>query len=105
MLNRANEVLEKNATREELMEFAYVDILASIASTFIKYRSKHKLTQKELASKLGISQVMISRIENGEWNLSMKKLVEYVKKLDGDVKIQMDLPGCETEQNRREYIY
>ncbi len=31
-----------------------------------------------LADKLGISQVMISRIENGEWNLSMKKLANTI---------------------------
>ncbi len=94
-LNRANKMLKKSATPQELVELSYVDILASIASAFIKYRSKYNLTQKMLADKLGISQVMISRIENGEWNLSMKKLVEYAKKLGGYVDVQVKLSGVE----------
>ncbi len=73
-LNRANEALKENATPQKLVELSYVDILASIASAFIKYCSKYNLTQKMLADRLGISRVMISRIENGEWNLPVKKL-------------------------------
>ena len=100
-LNRANEMLKKSATPQELIELSYVDIVASIASAFIKYRSKYNLTQKMLADKLGISQVMISRIENGEWNLSVKKLVEYAKNLDGHVDIQLKLPGVELTKSTR----
>lgn len=97
-LKLANERLRENATPQELIELSYMDILASIASAFIKYRSKYHLTQKMLADKLGISQVMISRIENGEWNLSMRKLVEYAKKLDGEVNVQLVLPEFDSRK-------
>jgi transcriptional regulator with XRE-family HTH domain len=98
-LKSASERLKENATAQELIDLSYMDILASIASAFIKYRSEYHLTQKELADKLGTSQVMVSRIENGEWNLSMKKLVEYAKKLGGEVDVQVKLPGIDTRKS------
>jgi transcriptional regulator with XRE-family HTH domain len=97
-LKSASERLKENATSQELIDLSYMDILASIASAFIKYRSNHHLTQKELADKLEISQVMISRMENGEWNLSMKKLVEYAKKSGGEVDVKMKLPGIDSRK-------
>ena len=97
VLKAANEALKETANDEEIARFAYIDLLAYIATTFTKYRTQHKLTQKDLAKKLGISQVMISRIENGEWNLSIQKLNEYIKKLNGTLTIKIEFSNVENE--------
>ena len=39
-----------------------------VADILIKYRIKHKLTQKQLAHKIGVTQQHISKIENGEFS-------------------------------------
>ncbi len=91
-LRSPNETLENTSNDDELVRFAYVDLMASVASTFIKYRTDHKLTQKDLAQRLGISQVMISRIENGAWNFSIEKLNKYVKKMGGKLTIKIEFP-------------
>lgn len=89
-LKSANEILEKNANGEELARFAYADLLAYIATFFIKYRFEKKLTQKELAQLLGISQVMISKIENGKWNFSIEKLNNYVRKINAKLVLKIE---------------
>ncbi|MCL5033329.1 MAG: helix-turn-helix transcriptional regulator [Thermotogae bacterium] len=90
-LKSANEALEKNVENDDLVRFAYIDLLAYVATFFIKYRFENKLTQKDLAKRLEISQVMVSKIENGKWNFSMEKLNKYVQKLDEKLSLKIEL--------------
>ncbi|WP_241208645.1 helix-turn-helix domain-containing protein [Thermotoga sp. Cell2] len=55
------------------------------------YRKKYNLTQKELAEKLGISQSMVSKIETGEKNVSVKVLAKIVAALGGKLKISLGI--------------
>ncbi|GHU62269.1 hypothetical protein AGMMS49983_03430 [Clostridia bacterium] len=60
-------------TEEDIVaaEFA-----AAIASSLQTQRKRLGLTQKELACRLGVSQVMISRWENGDENYTVATLAK-----------------------------
>ena len=53
-----------------------LNLLQILQLVFKKKRKASGLTQKELADKLGISQVMISRWENGEENFTVTTLAK-----------------------------
>ena len=48
-------------------------------------RTQKNMTQAQLAEKLGVSKVTVSRYENGNDNFSLKKLCEICAALDCDV--------------------
>lgn len=50
-------------TKEEMKE---LDILAHITSTFVIRRKELKLTQQELADRVGMKQSSIARFEKGD---------------------------------------
>ena len=55
-----------------------VDIDKILGEIFKEYRIKNKLTQEEIAEKLGISVKYISRIENGTGGVKVETLVNYM---------------------------
>lgn len=61
--------------KELLKEIEYNEILLIISKELIKYRDDNKLKQEDLARKLGISQVMVSKMESGKYNYTIKSLV------------------------------
>lgn len=64
--------------------------IAQVTTSIIKERKRLGLDQKEFANKLGVSQSLISRWENGNSNFTIKSLSEIAAKLDMclDVKIR-----------------
>ena len=54
----------------------------------IAYRIKHKLTQKQLAKKIGVSQQHIYKIENSEFN-NMETLEKVLKEIGYSVRLQV----------------
>lgn len=76
------------ATKEEEI---YLNVLAAIAGALLEYRKRHKLSQQQLAKKLGTSQAMVSKIETGSVNLSLKVLARIASKLGGDLKVQLEI--------------
>lgn len=77
----ANKIKIKNdvSNIDEVLE--YEQILLSISRTITNYRNDNKLTQKELAKTLNINQVMISKLEKGNYNPTMKILYTISRKL------------------------
>lgn len=65
-------------------ELEYIEILYIISISIENYREKYNLTQKQLANKLQVSQEMISKLESGKCNISIKKLVEIWNKLSNN---------------------
>ena len=63
--------------------------LLDIAIKIAEVREKHKITQKELAKKIKSSQAVISRIERGIENMSLKKLFRIAEALNLTVKINI----------------
>ena len=81
MLIPANEFFN-DADTELRRELKIADMLVDISCEFIKYRMNNNLTQKDLAEKLGITQAMVSKLESGDYNPTVKMLFEIAQKLD-----------------------
>lgn len=65
-------------------------LLVDIASEFIKYRALHDISQKELAGRLEISQAMVSKLESGDYNPTVRFLFEISRKLDWDFSLNIN---------------
>lgn len=63
-------------------EFALIEML-------IEQRMKKGLTQVQLAKKLGTKQPVISRLENGTLNPSIRFVQRVAKALDAKIKISI----------------
>ncbi len=57
------------------------DIDKEFGKVLRKFRLKNKLTQEDLAEKLGISLKYISRIENGNNGVKTENLIKYMNLL------------------------
>lgn len=80
-------------------EKLYREIIAQISGEIMAYRKENNLTQEQLAKKLGISQEMVSRIESGKENLSLRRLVEISLKLGGKLRLSLGILRDEFEDN------
>ena len=66
------EIKEDTSKIDEIIE--YQEILLEISKSLKKYREENRLTQKQLAKLLEIDQVMISKLESGNYNPTFKQL-------------------------------
>ena len=66
-------------TIEEKITAKYI---AQIAATIQRQRKAKNLTQQELANKLGVSQVVVSRWENGEEDFTVATLAKISAALE-----------------------
>lgn len=51
------------------------------AATLLRYRSEHKLSQRALAKKLGVSQPRVVKLESGEHNPDVDTIINAVRRL------------------------
>jgi transcriptional regulator with XRE-family HTH domain len=51
------------------------------ASTLLRYRAEHKLSQRALAERLGVSQPRIVKLESGEHNPEIDTIINAVRRL------------------------
>ncbi len=61
-----------------------------IARAIILARTKKKLTQKELAQKMGTKQSVISRVENAKTTPSLSFLIKLAGVLDTKLTVKFD---------------
>lgn len=59
----------------------FFDINYDISELLVNYRIEHNMTQKQLAKVLDVSQVMISKYENGNYNFTLMKICEICEAL------------------------
>jgi DNA-binding XRE family transcriptional regulator len=52
-----------------------------VAAQLVVYRSKHGLSQRQLATKLGVSQPRIAKLESGEHNPEIDTLIKLAGEL------------------------
>lgn len=70
--------------KELLKSIEYRDVLFVISKEIVDYRERNNLTQQQLATKLNITQEMVSKIESGRYNISVEKLVSLWCDLSDD---------------------
>ena len=76
----------KNKKFRRLYEIEYAKV--SLAQKIAELREDKKLTQVELAKKLGVSQQFISQIETGvERNLTIETLIKIAESLGRGINI------------------
>jgi transcriptional regulator with XRE-family HTH domain len=100
-------MLDKNSAHAFLKEMGieitqadreYGKIISRVSTELLIYRHDNHLTQKQLAEKLGFNQPYLSKIENGEKNLSIKKLAEISASLGAKVEISLGLIDIESQK-------
>ena len=85
-------------TKKQGSLFELDDILTDISLKLINYRISNSKTQKQLATKLEISQAMISKLESGEYNPTIELLWKLSKKLDWELIVNLGEKASLTEQ-------
>jgi len=65
------------------------DIYYDISTAVFNYRTAHKLTQNELAEKLGVTQPMVVKYESGDYNFTLEKLYDLCQKLDLNLSVDI----------------
>ena len=73
--------------------------------TLKQFRNKYKLTQKELASILGITPTTLSKYEHGEWRLN-QCVIDLIKEQYGeDIRPLLHKTGSAANIARKQWVY
>ena len=80
-------------------EYRYYDLLDKISVCLVNYRVKRGMSQTELARQLGVSQTMISKYESGDYNFSLKSIIELLAALDMHFRIEVGEEEADTLQS------
>lgn len=78
------ELLTQNMSNADIKK---AHLLSMISAEIIKQRAHLGMTQKQLADHLGVSQGMISKWENGDYNFTIGTLTDVLCELDVDFDI------------------
>lgn len=65
-------------------------VKAKVSGQIVDWRVSHKLTQKEFASFMEVSQSQVSKWENGDFDFSIEMLAKLACKLDLRLNISLD---------------
>ncbi len=82
---QAESIREKDAYKKVSEAF---DIEYAVAKELHKARAKAKLSQAQVAEKMGTTQSVISRIERGG-NVSVETLARYAQACGGTLKVKV----------------
>lgn len=66
------------------------------AAMLVGYRADHRLSQRELAAKLGVSQPRVARMESGEQNPDFETIIAAVRRLGTEFMLHVAAAGAET---------
>ncbi len=79
-----NEELENPEFKQEWEE---LELRYIIVKQLIKLRNSYNLSQPELAKRIGTTQAVISRIENGSVNVGIDMIERIAKSFNKQIKI------------------
>lgn len=99
-LRPASDFVNDFASDEAKERFELDDILYDISMKIFDYRMENNLSQKDLAKKLEVTQVMVSKLESGQYNPSIEQLWKISKKLN--LKFTISL---ETKQDEKTEVW
>lgn len=87
----AKNLSERDPEFKEVWEDPEREKQFELSCKLIELRQRLKMTQQEFAHRVGIKQPYLSRLENGEINISIGKLEEIVRSLGGHVRVDIDI--------------
>lgn len=103
------EKVKKNAVPGDLFpeltsaEKKYNYVIADIAVKIHNKRKELKLTQKEFAGLVGVSQGMVSKWESGEYNFSLESIIGLFDKLEIPFMLKENSPKPDIACYKRNY--
>lgn len=65
------------------------EVRKNIVKQYIAYRKLRKMTQEELANRMGIKRPNISRFETGEYNPTLDLLVKMAESMNLEINITL----------------
>jgi transcriptional regulator with XRE-family HTH domain len=77
--------MSKRSTSDQNDEEPFAKLRARFGTSVREQRLKAGWTQGELSRRTGIAQEELSRIENGQLNITLKTMGRLAEVLDGDV--------------------
>lgn len=86
-------------------EWERFELARAVAAMVVAYRSDHRLTQRALAERLGITQPRVARIESGEHNPTPDTLMLLAGRLDLELNISFRPAPNDTPEREEEHIY
>lgn len=81
--------IEESVEISEVLD--YTDILVEVSRALVNYRKTQSLTQKQLSKILNMKQSMISKLESGEYNATLKMLLKISYTLEKDSSLFLDI--------------
>jgi predicted transcriptional regulator len=75
--------------KEFKKEWDKLELRYAVVEQLIKLRNAYNLSQTELAKKIGTTQAVISRIENGTVNVGIDFLAKIAKAFDKKIEINI----------------
>jgi len=83
-----NKLLKEELKNPEFkQEWDNLELRYTIVKQLIKLRNSYNLSQSELAKRIGTTQSVISRIENGSVNVGVDMINRIAKSFDKHIKI------------------
>lgn len=72
----------------------FYDLSYQLSTYIYDYRTSHNLTQKAFAELLEVRQPMVSKLESGNYNISLQNICDVMAKLNTRVGLTLK-PICE----------
>lgn len=87
----AGRLSESNPEFKEVWEDPDREEQFELSCKLVELRKKLKMTQQEFADRVSLKQSYLSRLENGQINMSLGKLESIVRKLGGRVHVDIEI--------------
>ena len=101
-LRSAGEIHEQDMSDPEYRrEHERTKLANDVAIRVLAYRTRHGMSQTELARKLGMRQPNIARLESGEHEPSLSTLAKLAEVLGLDFSIEIKPTGLKLRQSHR----
>jgi predicted transcriptional regulator len=89
-MNDLQKLIKQNLKNEDFKtEWDNLDLRYKVIEQIIKLRITYNLTQTQFAKKIGTTQSIISRIENGTVNIGIDFLERIAKAFDKKVEVNI----------------
>jgi len=85
-LDELLKIFDEDVSAQDILS---AKVLAEVSTIITKHRINMKMTQREFAEHMGITQGMVSKWESKNYNFSIKALAEIAVKLDLDFSVRM----------------